>query len=137
MALINFGYRVDMNTVPAPVESGAYIVAYDLDGVLKQKDSNGVITIIGGTGGSGTGSVGPQGPTGPAGIGITGPTGPAGSGGGDQNNYVKQIIINENNLPNGYNEYDICDYILNLPEEERTISATDSKVNIIIEYFSS
>ena len=93
MALINFGYRVDMTNIPAPVETGAYIVAYDLDGVLKQKDSTGLITVIGGTGGSGTGPVGPQGPTGPAGIGITGPTGPAGSGGSDQDNFVKQIII--------------------------------------------
>lgn len=135
MALVNFGYRVDMNEIPAPIGTGAYIVAYDLDGVLKQKDSNGVITIIGGTG-SGTGPVGPQGPTGPAGIGITGPTGPAGEG-SDQDNYVMQININEYDLPNGYNEWDIMAYILNLPEEERTIGATVSKVNIIINYYPS
>ena len=47
MALINFGYRVDMTALESPVDAESFLVAYDLDGYLKQKDHNGVITQIG------------------------------------------------------------------------------------------
>jgi hypothetical protein len=47
MALINFGYRVAMVELTPPTESGAYIVAYDTDGVLKQLDHLGNLTPIG------------------------------------------------------------------------------------------
>lgn len=50
----------------------------------------------------------------------------------DQNNFVRQLLIYESDLPENYHEQDIIDYILNLPEEERTIKDTDSKWNIII-----
>ena len=69
MALISFGYRVDMFAIDPPLEVGAYIVAYDLDGVLKQKDHLGVVTLVG------SGAGGPQGPPGPV-----GPTGLTWSG---------------------------------------------------------
>jgi hypothetical protein len=55
MASVLFGNTIDMITVATP--SSGYVVAYDLDGILKQKDEFGVITEIGG------------GPT--AGLGIT------------------------------------------------------------------
>ena len=55
----------------------------------------------------------------------------------DQNNFVRQLLINENDLPFNYNESDIADYILNLPESERTIAETDSKWNIITYQASS
>lgn len=47
MAQVNFNYRVDMPTIDPPTDPSGYIVAYDLDGILKQKDYNGVITPIG------------------------------------------------------------------------------------------
>lgn len=50
----------------------------------------------------------------------------------NQDNFVRQILINSNDLPENYTEQDICDYILLLPLEERTIVETDSKWNIII-----
>ena len=65
MALVSFGYRVDMYAIDPPLEVGAYIVAYDLDGVLKQKDHLGVVTLIGAGAG---GPQGPAGPVGPAGL---------------------------------------------------------------------
>lgn len=49
-----------------------------------------------------------------------------------QNNFVRQLLINENDLPADYTPQNIIDYILLLPEEERTIAETDSKWNIII-----
>lgn len=49
MALINFNYRVDITSIPGPTDPSGYILAYDLDGVLKQKDYNGNISIIGGS----------------------------------------------------------------------------------------
>lgn len=52
----------------------------------------------------------------------------------EQNNIVRQIIIAPYNLPNDYTEQDICDYILALPEAERTILEFTSKVNVIIGY---
>jgi hypothetical protein len=49
MALIIFESQVNMLTVATP-SIGGYVVAYDLDGKLKQKDSNGIITLVGATG---------------------------------------------------------------------------------------
>ena len=66
MALINFGYRVDMYAIDPPADPASFIVAYDLDGVLKQKDHLGVVTLVG------AGAGGPQGPAGPVGpVGLT------------------------------------------------------------------
>ena len=70
MALVSFGYRVDMSAIDPPMEVGAYIVAYDLDGFLKQKDHLGVITLVGSGAG---GPQGPPGPVGPAGLTWSGP----------------------------------------------------------------
>jgi hypothetical protein len=54
MALILFESRVNMITAATP-SIGGFVVAYDtLDGVLKQKDDQGVITPIGGAGGVGS-----------------------------------------------------------------------------------
>lgn len=64
MALVSFGYRVDMYTIAPPTDPAGYIVAYDLDGVLKQKNHLGVVSLVG------SGAGGPQG--------IPGPVGPAG-----------------------------------------------------------
>lgn len=50
----------------------------------------------------------------------------------NQDNFVRQLFININDLPNSYTEQDVCDYILTLPEEDRTILETDSKWNIVI-----
>lgn len=50
----------------------------------------------------------------------------------DQNNFVRNIIISTYDLPQPYFPQDIINYILTLPEEERTILETDSKWNIII-----
>jgi hypothetical protein len=61
MALISFGYRVNMSTIDPPTDPAGYIVAYDLDGILKQKDHQGIVTLVGPTG--------PQGPVGPTGSG--------------------------------------------------------------------
>lgn len=54
MSTIIFGSTIDLLSAGTP-SSGGYIVAYDLDGILKQKDEFGVITEIGGgpTGGIG------------------------------------------------------------------------------------
>lgn len=59
------------------------------------------------------------------------------SAGAAQNNVVKQLIIEKNNLPPEFTEQDICNYILALPEAQRTIAETDSKWNVIIGYFAS
>lgn len=49
MALVVFESRVDMLTVATP-SIGGFVVAYDtLDGILKQKDDQGVITAIAGS----------------------------------------------------------------------------------------
>lgn len=50
----------------------------------------------------------------------------------NQNNFVRQLVINPLDLPEEYGEQDICDYILSLPANQRTIADTDSKWNIII-----
>jgi hypothetical protein len=55
MSKIIFGNTIDLLTTGTP-SSGEYILAYDLDGVLKQKDEFGVITEIGGGPTSGIGS---------------------------------------------------------------------------------
>ena len=47
MASISFGYRVDMQAIASPSEG--FIVAYDLDGILKQKDHTGLVSQIGGS----------------------------------------------------------------------------------------
>ena len=66
MALISFGYRVNMYAPSLlPTDPAGYIVAYDLDGVLKQKDYQGVVTLVGSGAG---GPQGPPGPVGPAGL---------------------------------------------------------------------
>lgn len=48
MALINFGNVVNMSTIDNPPVGEKY-VGYDLDGILKQKDYLGNITVIGGS----------------------------------------------------------------------------------------
>lgn len=55
----------------------------------------------------------------------------------NQDNFVRQIIINENDLPINYTTQDVIDYVLLLPTSERTILSTDSKFNIIIYQTSS
>ena len=47
MSHILFGNTIDMLIIATP--STGYIVAYDLDNTLKQKDSNGVLSPIGGS----------------------------------------------------------------------------------------
>jgi len=49
-----------------------------------------------------------------------------------QDNFVRTITINETDLPNAYTEQDICNYILALPTNQRTILETDSKWNVVI-----
>lgn len=56
MSSIIFGYTMSLTTAATP--STGFLVAYDIDGILKQKDSAGVITPIAGSGGSGSGSSG-------------------------------------------------------------------------------
>jgi hypothetical protein len=51
----------------------------------------------------------------------------------NQNNFVRNIVIKESELPADYTEQDICDYINALPILSRMVSDTDSKTNIIIE----
>lgn len=51
----------------------------------------------------------------------------------EQNNFVRKLIINLEDLPEDFGTQDIIDYILALPESERTIAETDSKWNVIIE----
>jgi len=52
--------------------------------------------------------------------------------GGDQDNFVRQLLININDLPPSYTEQDICNYINSLSDSEKTILDTDSKWNVII-----
>ena len=51
MSQLIFNTLVDLQNIVGTPSTG-YAVAYDLDGVIKQKDSSGVITPIGGGGGS-------------------------------------------------------------------------------------
>jgi hypothetical protein len=53
-------------------------------------------------------------------------------GGGEQNNFVRDLFIDINDLPVDYSLQDICNYILALPEVLRTILETDSKWNVLI-----
>ncbi len=50
----------------------------------------------------------------------------------NQDNFVRFLIIDPNDLPSNYTEQDICNYVLALPTGQRTIADTDSKWNIII-----
>lgn len=52
MSYVIFNNLVDMTTVATP--SNGYTVAYDLDGIIKQKDQFGVVTPIAGSGGIGS-----------------------------------------------------------------------------------
>lgn len=51
-----------------------------------------------------------------------------------QNNFVRQLQIDNTLLPSNYTKQDICTYILSLPANQRTILETDSKWNILIGY---
>jgi hypothetical protein len=53
MSSLIFGYTMSLTTAATP--STGFLVAYDDDGILKQKDSAGVITPIGGTGSGSSG----------------------------------------------------------------------------------
>lgn len=55
----------------------------------------------------------------------------------NQNNIVKNIVINQFDLPPNYEIGDIIQYILALPPEQRTIEETTSKVNILVGYTPS
>lgn len=52
MSSVLFGYNISLTTAATP--STGFLVAYDTDGILKQKDSNGVIKPIGGSGSGGS-----------------------------------------------------------------------------------
>ena len=52
MSKITFNTFIDMSSAATP--SSGYLVAYDLDGILKQKDEFGVITSVGSSTNSGT-----------------------------------------------------------------------------------
>lgn len=60
-----------------------------------------------------------------------------GGGGGNQNNFVRDLVINVYDLPNNYTDQDVCDYINALPDADKTIAETDSKWNVIIVQFTS
>jgi hypothetical protein len=47
MGLLKFGYTVDMDALQNPAIPESFLIGYDLDGVLKQKDYLGNITPIG------------------------------------------------------------------------------------------
>jgi hypothetical protein len=87
MSSIIFGGTVSMLTIATP--SNGWLIGYDTDGILKQKDQFGIITDIkevgatGATGNNGpTGATGNNGPTGATGdAGLIGPTGATGSDG--------------------------------------------------------
>ena len=51
MSQLIFNSFVDLQNIAGTPSTG-YTVAYDLDGVIKQKDSSGIISPIGGGGGS-------------------------------------------------------------------------------------
>lgn len=55
----------------------------------------------------------------------------------NQNNFVRQLLVNEIDLPEDYTTQDIIDYILDLPANQRTILETDSKWNIVVYETSS
>ena len=47
MSLVKFGNTVDMEALPNPLTSESFLLGYDLDGILKQKDYLGNVTPIG------------------------------------------------------------------------------------------
>lgn len=55
----------------------------------------------------------------------------------NQDNFVRDLVINVNDLPSNYTDQDVCDYINALPDGDKTIAETDSKWNVIIAEFSS
>ena len=55
----------------------------------------------------------------------------------DQDNIVKQIIIDETTLPLNYSVADVRSALLTLPPEDRTILDTNSKVNVIVKFLGS
>ena len=87
MSSIIFGGTVSMSTIATPLNG--WLIGYDTDGILKQKDQFGIITNIkevgatGATGNNGpTGATGNNGPTGATGdAGLIGPTGATGNAG--------------------------------------------------------
>ena len=52
MSKITFNTFIDMSSAATP--SSGFLVAYDLDGILKQKDQYGVVSLVGASGSSGT-----------------------------------------------------------------------------------
>jgi len=83
MSSIIFGGTVSMLTIATP--SNGWLIGYDTDGILKQKDQFGIITnikeVISGPVGA-TGDAGLMGPTGATGdAGLAGPTGATGDAG--------------------------------------------------------
>ena len=82
MSLINFTTYVDLINSATP--SSGFSVAYDLDGILKQKDFNGIITQIGSTASGGSGTTGTSGTSGTNGLnGTDGTSGTNGLNGTD------------------------------------------------------
>ena len=57
--------------------------------------------------------------------------------GSDQDNIVKQIIIDETTLPLNYSVADVRSALLALPPEDRTILDTNSKVNVIVKFLGT
>lgn len=57
--------------------------------------------------------------------------------GGNQDNFVRDLVINVNDLPNNYTDQDVCDYINALPNVDKTIAETDSKWNVMVVAFTS
>jgi hypothetical protein len=55
----------------------------------------------------------------------------------NQNNFVRQIIIDKNNLPLNYTLNDLKNAILALPVQNRTIEDVTSKVNIVVKYLAN
>lgn len=55
----------------------------------------------------------------------------------NQDNTVKQIIINEATLPLNYSVADVRSALLALPPEDRTVLDTNSKVNVIVKFLAS
>lgn len=50
----------------------------------------------------------------------------------DQDNFVRVIYVDQNTLPIDFSLQDICDHVLALPNVDKTIEETDSKLNIAI-----
>lgn len=56
---------------------------------------------------------------------------------GNQNNFVRDLVINVYDLPVNFTAQDVCNYINALPTNEKTIVDTDSKWNVLIVSFTS